>query len=143
MQRPKLISALIALVFAAAFMPRVANAQYYPQPQPQPPVLLLGTAHVDGPTDHDDIKVGRYAGRFQSVMLRVRYAPIQFDHVVIHYGNGTAETLPVRTFIGPGQSSRWIALPGGRRVVKSLELWYARAEPGNPTKPEVELYGTL
>jgi hypothetical protein len=141
MQHSKFFSALSSLVLAAALLQVSANAQYYPPPQPQAPVFLLGTAHVDGPTDHDDIKVGRYAGRFHSVLLKVRYAPIQFDHVVIHYGNGTAETLPVRTFIAPGRSSQWIRLPGGRRVVRSLELWYARAEPGNPTKPEVELYG--
>jgi hypothetical protein len=141
MQRLKLMSAFGSLALSAVFLPGSANAQYYPAPQPRPAVLLLGTAHVDGPTDHDNIKVARYAGRFHSVVLKVQYAPIQFDHVVIHYGDGQAETLPVRTFIAPGRSSRWIVLPGGERVIHSLELWYARAEPGNPTKPEVELYG--
>lgn len=130
----------MALVFSAALLPAAARAQYYPPPR-RPGAFLLGTAHVDGPTDHDDIKVGRYAGRFHFVQLRVRYAPIQFDHVVIHYGNGTAETLPVREFIGPGRRTRWIALPGRRRVIRSLELWYSRAEPQDPTKPEVELFG--
>jgi hypothetical protein len=137
MQRLKLV--LASLVFA---LPLSALAQYYPAPpSPRPGAFLLGTAHVDGPTDHDDIKVGRYDGRYHAIMLRVRYAPIQFDHVVIHYGNGEAQTLPVRTYIGQGKSSNWIRLPGGRRVINSLELWYARAEPGNPNKPEVELFG--
>jgi hypothetical protein len=140
MERSKLISATLALALLAVLLTRSANAQYYPAPQ-QPAVFLLGTAHVDGPTDHDNIKVGRYAGRFHSVMLEVKYAPIQFDHVVIHYGNGTSETLPVKTYIGVGRTSRWIVLPGGERVIHSLELWYARAEPGNPVKPEVELFG--
>jgi hypothetical protein len=141
MERPKLISATLAFALLAVLLPPFANAQYYPAPQPQPAVFLLGTAHVDGPTDHDNIKVGRYAGRFHSVMLEVKYAPIQFDHVVIHYGNGTSETLPIRTYIGVGRASRWIVLPGRERVIRSLELWYARAEPGNPVKPEVELFG--
>lgn len=140
MQRSKLLTSILAMTFSAAFWPGSANAQYYAAPAP-PPVFLLGTAHVDGPTDHDDIKVGRYDGRFHSVMLKVKNAPIQFDHVVIHYGNGTAETLPVQTYIGAGQYSRWIVLPGRKRVIRSLELWYSRAEPGNPAKPEVELYG--
>jgi len=143
MQRYRLISALLAFAIAVALLPNTVKAQYYPPPPPRQPAFLLGTAHVDGPTDHDDIKVGRYAGRYHSIMLRVQYAPIQFDHVVIHYGDGYAQTLPVRTFIGVGQRSQWIVLPGGRRVIQSLELWYARAEPGNPTKPEVELYGRL
>ena len=117
------------------------HAQYYPPPQAGRPVLYLGKAHVDGPTDHDDIQVGRYDSRFHSVMLKVRYAPIQFDHVVIHYGDGEAQTLPVKTFIPPGRSSHWIVLPGGERVIRSLERWYARARPEDPNRPEVELYG--
>ena len=143
MQRSKLFTAVFAFLLSASFLPAMANAQSYPPPPPprRPAAFVLGTAHVDGPTDHDNIKVGRYAGRFHAIMLRVRYAPIQFDHVVIHYGNGTAETLPVRAFIGPGQGSQWIRLPGRRRVIHSLELWYARAQPNNPTRPEVVLWG--
>jgi hypothetical protein len=140
MKVSRLLSAILLLSIPVAVSPLSAGAQYNPPPQP-PPVFLLGSAHVDGPTDHDDIKVGRYAGRFHSVMLKVQYAPIQFDHVVLHYGNGTSESLPVQAYIGPGQYSRWIVLPGRERVIHSLELWYARAEPNNGTKPEVELYG--
>jgi hypothetical protein len=107
----------------------------------QPRMIFLGMAHVDGPTDHDDIKVGPYAGRYHSIVLRVKYAPIQFDHVVIHYGNGTAQTLPVRSLIRPGGQSAPVMLPGGDRVIESLELWYARANLNNPNKPEVRLFG--
>jgi hypothetical protein len=125
-----------------------AQVQYQgpPPPYPQPeryqgPEIYLGHAHVDGLNDHDDIKVGRYAGRYHSINLRVSYAPIQFDRVVIHYGDGASEVLPVRADIGVGGSSHWIQLPGGERVIRSLELWYSRASPGDPVKPEVQLYG--
>jgi hypothetical protein len=141
MQRSKLFLAILALGLAGPTLSTVAQAQYYPPPPPQRPVFFLGKAHVDGPTDHDDIKVGRYAGRFHSVMLKVHNAPIQFDRVVIHYGNGYAETLPVNSFVAEGSNSRWIVLPGGERVIRSLELWYSRARPEDPNRPEVELYG--
>jgi len=140
MHRSRILPAAMAVVLVTALLPATAKAQYGPPPQ-RPGAFVLGTAHVDGLTDHDDIKVGRHDGTFHFVQLRVRYAPIQFDHVVIHYGNGTAETLRIRTYIGPGHHTRWIALPGGERVIQSLELWYARAEPNNPTKPEVVLFG--
>lgn len=123
-----LLAALLVLGLA-----RVASAQ--------PRMIFLGMAHVDGLTDHDDIKVGPYAGRYHSIVLRVKYAPIQFDHVVIHYGNGTAQTLPVRSLIRAGGQSAPVMLPGGERVVESLELWYSRANPNNPNKPEVRLFG--
>jgi hypothetical protein len=144
--RAFLVASLSA--FAVA-MPFAAQAQYYPQrpayPPPyvaeQRPSFILGTAHVDGVTDHDDIRVERYAGRFHFVLLKVRRAPIQFDHVLIHYGDGDSEPLPVNAYIGPGGTSRWIALPGGERRIRSLELWYARADPRDRNRPEVELYG--
>ena len=141
MQRSKLFPAVLALGLAIPALSTVAQAQYYPSPQAQRPVFYLGKAHVDGRTDHDDIRVGRYEGRFHSVRLQVRNAPILFDHVVIHYGDGAAESLPVNRFIPAGASSQWIALPGGERVIHSLELWYARARPEDPNRPEVELYG--
>src|SRR5271165_4742001 len=98
MQRSRMFSAVLALGVAIPALSTVAQAQYYPQPQTQRPVFYLGKSHVDGRTDHDDIKVGRDDRRFHAVMLKVRYAPIQFDHVVIHYGDGEAQTLPVNTF---------------------------------------------
>jgi len=141
MQRSKMFFAVLAFGLAIPALSTVAQAQYYPPPQSQRPVFYLGKAHVDGRTDHDDIKVGRYEGRFHSVMLQVRHAPILFDHVVIHYGDGAAESLPVNRVIPDGGSCQWIALPGGERVIRSLELWYSRARPEDPNKPEVELYG--
>lgn len=135
--RAKLVLAAVAMA-----LPLAAQAQYYPPPVPQQrPSFILGTAHVDGPTDHDDIKVDRYAGRFHFVLLRVSDAPIQFDRVVIHYGDGYSQPLPVNALIPAGETSRWIALPGGERRIHSLELWYARANPGDPIRPEVALYG--
>jgi hypothetical protein len=152
------LSRLRSTFAAAAFallLPIAGHAQYAPRPGYPPPgyapqgypppaqrpSFVLGTAHVDGPTDHDDIKVDRYAGRFHFVLLKVRYAPIQFDHVLIHYGDGDSEPLPVNQYIGPGGTSRWIALPGGERRIRSLELWYQRADNHDRNRPEVELYG--
>ena len=139
MQRSRLFPAVLALGLVIPALSTVAQAQYYPPANR--PVFYLGKAHVDGRADHDDIKVGRYEGRFHSVRLQVRNAPILFDHVVIHYGEGAAESLPLNRFIPAGASSQWIALPGGERVIRSLELWYARARPEDPNRPEVELYG--
>ncbi|HZU08922.1 MAG TPA: hypothetical protein VFA02_03400 [Pseudacidobacterium sp.] len=138
---------VIAMMFALFLGAACAQAQYGPPPPPppprpaHPPMIFLGMAHVDGLTDHDDIKVGPYAGRYHSIVLRVRYAPIQFEQVVIHYGNGTAQTLPVKAFVRAGGQSNPVVLPGGDRVIASLELWYSRANPNNPNRPEVRLFG--
>ena len=99
----------------------------------------LGNAHVDGQHDHDDIKVGGSQGRYRFLQIRVVNAPIQFDHIVVHYGNGEPQTIAVRDVIRAGGKSRAIQLQGDR-YVQSFELWYAKADPSS-SKPELTLWG--
>src|SRR5215813_4930484 len=99
----------------------------------------LGQSHVDGQHDHDNIEVGKAAGRYRFLQIRVHNAPIEFDHIVVHYGNGEPEVLHVRDVIRPGARSRAIALQGDR-FVQSFELWYGKARP-NSARPEVSLFG--
>ena len=100
---------------------------------------LLGEAHVDGRFDHDNISVG-YRGGFRSLQLRVENAPIEFDHVVVHYENGTSEELHIRQVIQAGGHTRDIDLRGDRRNIRSVELWYGKAAP-HAGRPRVTLYG--
>jgi len=101
--------------------------------------IYLGQAHVDGQHDHDNIEVGKAAGRYRFLQVRVNNAPIEFDHIVVHYGNGESETLQVREVIRRGKRTRAIPLAGDR-IVQSLELWYGKANP-NSARPEVNLFG--
>jgi hypothetical protein len=101
--------------------------------------IYLGQAHVDGQHDHDNIEVGKAAGRYRFLQVRVNNAPIEFDRIVVHYGNGEAETLKVRDVIRKGSRSRAIPLAGDR-IVQSLELWYGKANPVS-RRPEVSLFG--
>ncbi len=78
----------------------------------------LGQAHVDGVRDHDNIEIGRAAGRYRALQIRVVNAPIDFDRVVVHYGNGQFEVLSVRQKICAGASTRAIALAGDSRGYK-------------------------
>ena len=102
--------------------------------------VYLGEANVDGPHDHDNIVVTGAAGRFRAIQLRVERAPIEFDRVVVHFGNGQEERIPIRFVIRAGGSSRVIDLPGERRVIQSVELWYSKAVPYS-RKPKVRLFG--
>jgi len=101
--------------------------------------VYLGQAHVDGQHDHDNIEVGKGAGRYRFLQVRVVNAPIEFDHIVVHYGNGEPETLQVRDVIRAGARSRAIALQGDRYVM-SFELWYSKANPAS-VRPEINLWG--
>ncbi|MDP9338018.1 MAG: hypothetical protein M3P45_04035 [Acidobacteriota bacterium] len=99
----------------------------------------LGNAHVDGSQDHDNIRVGRRDGRFRAIQLRVSGGAIDFERVVVHYGNGSHEELIIHDRIPSGGRTRPIDLPGERRVIESVELWYARGSWNR--RPRVDLYG--
>ena len=99
----------------------------------------LGSAHVDGGMDHDSIHVGSSDGRFRAIQLRVSGGAIEFQRVVVHFGNGTQEELLIRERIPNGGVTRAIDLPGERRIIQSVELWYGKERWER--RPKVSLYG--
>ena len=102
--------------------------------------IHLGDKHVDGNSDHDKISIGRDDGRFRQLQIRVADAPVNFQRVVVHFGNGADEELQFRERINPGTETRAMDLRGRSRIVKSVEFWYEKANWGS-TRPTVSLYG--
>jgi hypothetical protein len=130
MSMPKMIRAIgftVLLLSSSA----VAQAQRW---------TYLGEANVDGAADHDNIVVTGSRGAFRAIQIRVARAPIEFDRVVIHYGDGDSEPIQIRSKIPAGGQTRPIDLPGNRRIIRSVEFWYARASR-SPRKPKVRLFG--
>jgi len=99
----------------------------------------FGDAHVDGAVDHDTIRVGRSDGAFRAIQLRVSGGAIRFDRVIVRYGNGSQEELAIRDLIPAGGQTRIIDLPGDRRIIRSVDLWYGKAT--SRRQPKVSLYG--
>ena len=99
----------------------------------------LGNAHVDGSQDHDSIKVGRSAGSYRAIQLRISGGAINFERVIVRFGNGSQEEIAIRSRIPDGGQTRVIDLPGERRIIQSLDLWYNRDHWGK--RPKVSMYG--
>lgn len=98
----------------------------------------LGQAHVDGRADHDRISVNS-GQSFRSILLEVQGGAVEFSRVVVHFENGGDHEVQVRERIRSGDRTRAIDLPGDRRRIQSVELWY---EKGNwRRRPTVKLYG--
>ncbi|HEU0179886.1 MAG TPA: hypothetical protein VFV58_37105 [Blastocatellia bacterium] len=103
--------------------------------------VLLGQTTVDGQRDRDRIVLGRAEGRFQSIQLRVIGAPVEFQRVVVNYGNGTKEEVEVRDRIPAGGQTRAIDLRGNDRVINSVEFLYSKGTWRPNARPRVSLYG--
>jgi hypothetical protein len=102
-------------------------------------MAYLGNAHVDGSRDRDSIKVGSSSGAFRAIQLRFSGGAINFDRVVVRYGNGTSDEVQIRSRIPDGGRTRIIDLPGARRIIQSVDLWYSNDRWAK--RPRVSLYG--
>ena len=67
-------------------------------------------------------------GRSGAIQLRVHGGAVNFDRVIVRYGNGTQEELQIRNTI-PDEAgqTRIIDLPGERRIIQSVDFWYGKA----------------
>lgn len=129
--RPKNALTVFAALLLLIGLSQTLNAQNW---------IHLGDKHVDGNSDHDKISLGSSEGTFRQLQIRVDDAAVNFNRVVVHFGNGADEEMQFREVINPGGSTRPLNLRGRRRVIKSVEFWYEKANYGSK-RPTVRLYG--
>lgn len=127
-RRIAVVLGLSAILAVGLFAQGKANWEY------------LGEANIDGKNDHDRISVGRDDGQFRAIQIQVDKGPVEFNRVVVHYGNGSDDTIPLRETVRAGSRTRAINLEGNRRAVRSVEFWYEKARIGS-AQPRVALYG--
>jgi len=101
--------------------------------------VFLGERHIDGHMDHDKIDVGKDAGTFRAIQFRVEGGDLHFEKIQVRYLNGQLEDIDVRSDIPAGGRTRLIDLPGDRRVIKSISMWYSKGEWH--TRPGIKVYG--
>jgi hypothetical protein len=84
----------------------------------------LGSRKVTYRADRDVIRVTAQEGTFRALKLEVDRAPIDLNHVVIHYRNGDTQSIRLRQRIPRGGSSPILDLPGNRRIITKVVLYY-------------------
>ena len=122
---------VLGVFFVLAVVSPVANAKHW---------VVLGTAHADKSEDHKAIHVGSEAGQFHGVQLRVGGGAVEFQRVIVHFGDGSHEELADAERVRSGEKTRELNLPGERRTIDSVELRYSKENLD--TRPEVALYGS-
>jgi hypothetical protein len=127
---------LSAVMFAMVLVAGLTNAA---QAQHRGNWVLLGERHIDGHMDTDKIDVGKDNGTFRAVQFRVQGGDVRFEKIQVRYLNGEVEDIDVRSDIPAGGRTRVIDLPGNRRVIESIAMWYSKGEWR--TRPQIRVYG--
>jgi hypothetical protein len=127
---PRRLTLLIgALLILAA--PRFLDAS-------RPVWQHLGTKEIEGRVDHDKISC-HGKDTYRALRFHVNGAAVQFDRIVVEYGNHQSRTYPYRMRVRANGTSPTLDLVGGERDITSVEFWYEKASWGK--KPEVQLFG--
>jgi hypothetical protein len=102
---------MLALAFAAAAPAALAQA-----------ARLLGETRLSFHENDLDILAFGACQSVTAIKLRARRGAAEINLLVVKYGNGAVDRLPVRHRIPEGGETRWIDLRGTRRCVTSIAV---------------------
>jgi hypothetical protein len=84
----------------------------------------LGCQKVGFFNDRDSINVGRREGRFRAIRLRVTGNDVHMERLVVVYGNGSPDEIPVSFNIRQGDQSGPLDLKGRERAIHRIDMLY-------------------
>ena len=91
----------------------------------------LGSRKVNFTLDKDVIQLGAKEGAFSKLMIKVTGGAINMHKMVVQYGNGGKEEIPLKHSFSKGRNSRMIDLKGKLRLIKKVTFWYdSKNRPG-------------
>lgn len=100
----------------------------------------LGKRKVNGLVDFDQINVGRGAGVFDKIRLKVTGNDLLIYNLTVRYGNGGDDDIPVRLLIPQGGTTRTIDLRYRDRFIRHVRFSYGKFANGRGDT-YVELFG--
>jgi hypothetical protein len=102
--------------------------------------VLFGTQNVGFGIDRDVIKIGRDAGQFEKIALRVLKNDIYLRELTIVFGNGQRQRVSVNVELKEGFRTAPLPLDGGDRFIDEIELVY-QSKPDRRGQAIVEIWG--
>lgn len=126
--RPFLPIAGLMTLFFASYL--VARGQVWD---------FLGCAQLDARLDYGKVQISRRGCLFRTIQLRITGDAIFFDHVLLHFDNGTYQNVVIGRRISSEEKEYVINLPGESHTLESVEFFYFK-EPWEHN-PRVSFYG--
>ncbi len=103
--------------------------------------VFLGERTVNFRSDHDEIIVGKYEGRFSKLRFEVAGNEIEIFSMKIVFANGKRHNVPVKMIFHRGGWSRLIDLPGNERFIRKIVFNYRTAGKFRRGKAVIKVFG--
>jgi hypothetical protein len=87
---------------------------------------VLGSKKVNWKVDKDVLLVGPYEGVLSKLKIKVKGGTVHMIRMVVTYGNGAKDEIPLRHVFKRGSTSRVIDLRAGNRIIKKITFVYDR-----------------
>ena len=100
----------------------------------------LGSKKVSYKLDRDVIHVGAKERGFTKLKVVVSGGKLNMHKMVVEYGNGSKDNIPLKHTFKKGSDSRVIDLQGGKRVIKDITFWYD-TKNASRKKAKVHVFG--
>ena len=110
---------LLALVFCL-----LIASSFKPVDSTMLPWKKLGAKKVSYKLDSDVLQVGYNDGSFKKLKIYVSGGNLNMYRMIVEYGNGTKNLIPMKHNFRKGSDSRIIDLQGKNRVIKDITFWY-------------------
>ena len=120
-----------------------------PPPPPPPPAAevawdrkgwtLLGETEFWGKRTKDTIKVGRYEGKFDQLVLVVGDNDVEVKKLTVHFANRQKYSPKMKHRFEEGSRSRVIDLPGNDRTIAKIDVAYKNLDRRG--KASVQIWG--
>ncbi len=96
--------------------------------------ILLGSKNVSWQPKKDILNVGASEGGFKKLKIKVTGGTVYVTRMVLTYGNGTRDEIPLRYTFRKGAESRIIDLRGETRVIRKIAFTYDRKNTAKSAK---------
>lgn len=122
-----LVAVLISFCMSAfgnGELPAIEKSYLSAEIAQQGPWVRLGVRKVNYGLDHDVIHVGANEGVYTKLKIVVRGGGLNMHKMVVTYGNGAKDNIPLRHNFRQASGSRVIDLKGNKRIIRSITFWY-------------------
>lgn len=127
----KILSLVFLFITGASFSVSASNGIVWKK---------LGTKNVNFKLDRDVLRVGANEGLFKKLKIKVTGGGINMHKMIVEYGDGSKDIIPIKHTFKRGNYSRTIDLEGSHRVIKDITFWYDSKGFHN-NRASIKVYG--